>query len=118
MLKCLMPLSAAGSSADTRAGEHIQLQLGGLTLSSKADDVFVSQTLRLNFLIAGFLLYFSHFSTCLVCFFPPPQCHHARQHAGHPVHGGAGRRALLRPGGERQERREQDQPAHHPVSRE
>lgn len=114
-----MPLSAAGSSADTRAGEHIQLQLGGLALSSKADDVFVSQTLRLNFLIAGFLLYFSHFSTCLVfCFFPPPQCHHARQHAGHPVHGGAGRRALLRPGGERQERREQDQPAHHPVSRE
>lgn len=44
------------------------------------------------------------------------QRHHPGQHAGHPVHGGAGRRALLRPSGKRQERREQDQPAHHVVS--
>lgn len=41
------------------------------------------------------------------------QRHYPGQHAGHPVDSGTGRRALLRTGSQRQERREQDQPAGH-----
>ena len=52
-------------------------------------------------------------SACLPLPLPLPQRHHSGQHAGHPVHSGAGRRPLLRPGRKRQERRQQDEPAHH-----
>lgn len=41
------------------------------------------------------------------------QRYYPGQHAGHPVHRGARRRALLRTGSQRQERREQNQPARH-----
>lgn len=42
-----------------------------------------------------------------------PQSHHAGEHPRHPLHGGPGCGTLLRAGSERQERGQQDQPAHH-----
>lgn len=86
-------------------------------LSVLLDSSHLSFSSPLSSLHEMSYFYLIFFNALIVLLFPP-QCHHSGQHPGYPVYGGTRRWTLLRPSGKWQERREQDQPAHHLVSRE
>lgn len=122
MLKCLMPPSAAGSSVDTKANighlafiRQTQMTLVFFFLCFFFIEAF-TEHLDLAFFFLFFFTYMKDYPDSFISC--PFQCHYFGQHSGYLVYCGTGCRTLLRAGCKRQERREQDQPVHHIVSRE